>query len=64
MAITNHERVGKAIDLLKAGLAPFAERELKSVYKDKAQTEAGRYLGEDRLNAKKPISRLGCRRPA
>ena len=30
--------------------------ELKSVYKDKAQTEAGRYLGEDRLNAKKPIS--------
>jgi predicted AAA+ superfamily ATPase len=56
MAITNHERVGKAIELLKAGLGSFAERELKSVYKDKAQTEAGRYLGEDRLNAKKPIS--------
>ena len=30
MAITNHERVGKALDLLKAGLAPFVERELKS----------------------------------
>ena len=29
MAITNHERVGKALDLLKAGLAPFIERELK-----------------------------------
>jgi len=31
MAITNHERVGKALDLLKAGLAPFIEREFKSV---------------------------------
>jgi predicted AAA+ superfamily ATPase len=28
MASTNHERVGKALDLLKAGLAPFVEREL------------------------------------
>ena len=32
MAITNHERVGKAMDLLKAGLAPFVEREMKSQY--------------------------------
>jgi predicted AAA+ superfamily ATPase len=55
MAITNHDRVGKAIEVLKAGLAPFVERELKSVYKDKAQTEAARSLGEDRLNAKKPV---------
>ncbi len=30
MAITNHERVGKALELLKAGLAPFVEREIKS----------------------------------
>ena len=30
MAITNHERVGKALDLLKTGLAPFVEREIKS----------------------------------
>ena len=29
MAITNHERVGKAMDLLREGLAPFVERELK-----------------------------------
>ncbi|MBU2602478.1 MAG: DUF499 domain-containing protein [Actinobacteria bacterium] len=28
MAITNHERVGKALDLLKEGLGPFIEREL------------------------------------
>ena len=30
MAVTNHERVGKALDLLKTGLAPFVERELKA----------------------------------
>ena len=30
MAITNHERVGKAMDLLKQGLGPFVEREFKS----------------------------------
>jgi len=32
MAITNHERVGKALSLLKEGLRPFVERELKSQY--------------------------------
>jgi predicted AAA+ superfamily ATPase len=30
MAITNHERVGKMLDLLTAGLCPFVERELKA----------------------------------
>ena len=30
MAITNHERVGKALDLLKEGLLPIVERELKA----------------------------------
>jgi predicted AAA+ superfamily ATPase len=30
MAITNHERVGKAMDLLKDGLQPFVEREMKA----------------------------------
>ena len=25
MAITNHERVGKAMELLNAGLGPFAQ---------------------------------------
>ncbi len=28
MAMTNQERVAKALDLLKAGLAPFVEREI------------------------------------
>ena len=56
MAITNHERVGKAMDLLKAALAPFVEREFGSMYKDRAAAEAIRFAGDDRLNAKKPIA--------
>src|SRR5437762_11682162 len=32
MAITNHERVGKAMELLRQGLLPFIERELKAEY--------------------------------
>jgi nucleotide-binding universal stress UspA family protein len=30
MAISNHDRVGKALDLLKEGLRPFVEREMKA----------------------------------
>src|SRR6266446_2702155 len=56
MAVTNHERVGKALDALKAGLGPFVEREFKNTYKDSAVAEATRYLGEDRINAKKAIT--------
>ena len=44
MAITNHERVGKAMDLLKQGLGPFVEREFTSSYKDRALAEATRYM--------------------
>jgi hypothetical protein len=36
MAITNHERVGKALTELKGGLAPFIEREFGHRYKDRA----------------------------
>jgi predicted AAA+ superfamily ATPase len=56
MAITNHERVGKAMEHLKAGLAPFVEREFKAIYKERAQKEAALFLGEDRLNGKRPIA--------
>jgi predicted AAA+ superfamily ATPase len=55
MAITNHERVGKAMDFLKQGLGPFVEREFKNAHKDRALAEATRYMGEDRLLAKKAI---------
>src|ERR1039458_3304479 len=35
MAITNSERVGKALDVLKDGLRPYVERELRATYKDR-----------------------------
>jgi predicted AAA+ superfamily ATPase len=56
MAATNHERVGKALELLKAGLAPFIIRELKNAYGDRAEAAAVGVLGEDRLNAKRPMT--------
>ena len=56
MAVTNHERVGKAMDLLKQGLAPFVEREFKNSYKDRAQTEIARFIGDDRLMSKRTIT--------
>ena len=33
MAMTNHERVGKALELLKAGLGPFVDREVDGAVK-------------------------------
>lgn len=33
MAITNHERVCKAMELLRAGLAPFVGREVQAAAK-------------------------------
>ena len=55
MAITNHERVGKALELLKGGLGPFVDREFANHYKHQVAAEVLRFLGDDRLNAKKPI---------
>lgn len=55
MAITNNERVGKALDFLKAGLGPFVEREFRNLHKDAALQEAQRYLYGDRLNTDKPL---------
>ncbi len=56
MAITNHERVGKALDFLKGGLAPFIEREFKNAYQAKAQSQAAMLMGDDRLLADKPVT--------
>ena len=56
MAITNQERIGKAMDLLRAGLAPFVEREFKSQYGAEAGDSARRYLSDDRTVGKKPIA--------
>ena len=54
MALTNHERVGKALDLLRAGLGPFAEREIQSAIK-------ARRLGPEALQAFTDDPNLGNR---
>ena len=53
MAITNHERVGKALDLLKNGLAPFVEREFKAKFGDGWAFEMRDVLTDTRLGANK-----------
>lgn len=50
MAITNHERVGKALELLKDGLRPFIERELKSQYQQGWFEEARASLSPQQLS--------------
>ncbi len=49
MAITNHERVGKALELLKDGVAPFLERELKSEYQQRWFDEVKSTLSPQQL---------------
>ena len=56
MAITNQDRVGKAMELLRAGLAPFVEREFKSQHQAQAAEAARRYFGDDRTVGKKPVT--------
>jgi len=56
MAITNQDRVGRAMDLLRAGLAPFVEREFKSQHHAQAAEVARRYFGDDRTVGKKPVA--------
>ena len=49
MAITNHERVGKALELLTAGLQPFVERELKTTDSPEWFAETKRTLADSQL---------------
>lgn len=56
MALSNQERVGKAMELLRVGLAPFVEREFKSQHQEKALEEARRYFGDDRTVGKKSVA--------
>ena len=50
MAITNLERVGKALDLLKDGLRPYVERELKAQHAQLWFEEARTSLSEMQAN--------------
>lgn len=57
MAITNQERVGKAMDLLRVGLAPFVEREVQSAVKNTVvRMENIRRFADDPNLGKKPIA--------
>lgn len=56
MAISNHERVGRTLDLLRDGLAPFVEREFANVYNDRVLEEARRFVTDDRLNLDQPLA--------
>ena len=56
MAITNQERVAKALELLKAGLAPFVEREIQAAVKaGTVNMETVRRYSEDPILSKKPV---------
>jgi len=56
MAISNHERVGKALELVKDGLRPFVERELKA-------RDAQGWLNIVRALVRKSQARLFTRPP-
>lgn len=50
MAITNQERVGKALDLLRDGLRPFVERELKAQHAQMWFEQAKQSISENTAN--------------
>src|SRR6266516_5182603 len=49
MAQSNHERVGRALDLLNKGLQPFIEREMQAVHGDRWLQEAAASLRDYQL---------------
>ena len=57
MAMTNQERVGKALDHLKTGLAPFVDREIHVAVKaGTVRMDTIRRFSEDPMLAEKPVS--------
>jgi predicted AAA+ superfamily ATPase len=56
MATTNKDRVSKAMDLLRQGLAPFVDREFTNLYAKKSDDIARTYLQDERTMARKPLS--------
>jgi len=55
MALTNQQRVGKALDLLREGLGDFVFREFQNRFGAKAQAAAKDRLVTERLRGNKPI---------
>jgi predicted AAA+ superfamily ATPase len=57
MAMTNQERVGKGMELLRTGLAPFVEREVHAAVKaGTVRMDAVRRFAEDPMLSGKPIT--------
>lgn len=55
MALTNQQRVGKALDILREALGDFVAREFQSRFGTKAQAAAKDRLVTERLRGNKPI---------
>jgi Swt1-like HEPN len=53
MALSNRERVGRALDLLKDGLYGFVEREIRDIHGDKWVLAAAPHVSEDRTLRRK-----------
>src|SRR5215472_1265713 len=49
MAQSNHERVGRALEILNTGLTPFVEREMLAKYGERWRYEAAKSLREQHL---------------
>ena len=57
MAVTNHERVGKTLTLLKAGLGPFVEREMvKAIRASRVSKDVLRPYFEDPQIGNRPVA--------
>lgn len=56
MAVTNYERVGRAIELLKLGLGPFVEREINQAAKTQHFDLSSLNRDQDRLKINRPIT--------
>ncbi len=52
MALTNYERVGKALELLKAGISRYVEQEMRVVYFEKWREMALQSLPNDKASKK------------
>src|SRR5712692_9852059 len=50
MSQSNHERIGRALELLNTGLKPFVEREMLAKYDVRWQSEAVKSLREQHLS--------------
>lgn len=57
MAVTNHERVGKALGLVKTGLAPFVDREVhRAIKEDRSKAALLQSVADDPAIANRPVS--------